>query len=223
MSRRSGVGWATELLGSLLAESTDHGRLVRGKELFDVGRVVGLDIRLGEASASLIGSRLAPYDVSLRVPVDGRPTRASQLHFSCTCPDWGDPCKHGVALALALGDELDHDPALAERLWGSDDRPRWPAQPEPLTAPAPAARPLPVDRPTWAEDLHDRRPAASVDEWLGLTPPLRPAPGRDASRRPAPPDPLTPVLSLGPLLAGDGWDLAPAIELLLLGLVDRPD
>ena len=32
--------------------------------------------------------------------------RGEELLFSCTCPDWDDPCKHGVAALLALAAEL---------------------------------------------------------------------------------------------------------------------
>ena len=35
---------------------------------------------------------------------------AGDLRTRCTCPDWGDPCKHGAALCYVVADLLDNDP-----------------------------------------------------------------------------------------------------------------
>jgi uncharacterized Zn finger protein len=32
------------------------------------------------------------------------------LSFRCTCPDWGDPCKHAAAVCFLVADLLDNDP-----------------------------------------------------------------------------------------------------------------
>ncbi|HEU0132208.1 MAG TPA: SWIM zinc finger family protein [Mycobacteriales bacterium] len=33
-----------------------------------------------------------------------------ELRFRCTCPDWGDPCKHASAVCFLVADLLDNDP-----------------------------------------------------------------------------------------------------------------
>ena len=38
------------------------------------------------------------------------PSSASDLETSCSCPDWGDPCKHVAATHYVLGEALDGDP-----------------------------------------------------------------------------------------------------------------
>lgn len=46
------------------------------------------------------------------------PTQRSDLETSCTCPDWGDPCKHVAAAHYVLGEALDRDPFLLFELRG---------------------------------------------------------------------------------------------------------
>jgi uncharacterized Zn finger protein len=46
------------------------------------------------------------------------PTRRSDLETSCSCPDWGDPCKHVAAAHYVLGEALDRDPFLLFELRG---------------------------------------------------------------------------------------------------------
>src|SRR4051794_20237353 len=41
------------------------------------------------------------------------PTSYRQLQCQCSCPDWGDPCKHLAAVLYVLADQLDADPWLA--------------------------------------------------------------------------------------------------------------
>jgi uncharacterized Zn finger protein len=48
------------------------------------------------------------------------PSRASELHTSCSCPDWSNPCKHIAAVYYLLGEEFDRDPFLIFRLRGID-------------------------------------------------------------------------------------------------------
>jgi uncharacterized Zn finger protein len=51
------------------------------------------------------------------------PTERQHLKTSCTCPDWGDPCKHVAAVHYVLGEALDRDPFLLFELRGrSKDR-----------------------------------------------------------------------------------------------------
>jgi uncharacterized Zn finger protein len=40
------------------------------------------------------------------------PRRWTDLRTECTCPDWGDPCKHVAAVLYVLADQLDADPWL---------------------------------------------------------------------------------------------------------------
>lgn len=49
------------------------------------------------------------------------PTERSALKTSCTCPDWGDPCKHVAAAHYVLGEALDRDPFLLFELRGRDE------------------------------------------------------------------------------------------------------
>lgn len=46
------------------------------------------------------------------------PRERSDLRTGCTCPDWGDPCKHVAAVHYVLGDALDRDPFLLFELRG---------------------------------------------------------------------------------------------------------
>jgi len=46
------------------------------------------------------------------------PQRRADLKTSCSCPDWGDPCKHVAATHYVLGEALDRDPFLLFELRG---------------------------------------------------------------------------------------------------------
>lgn len=46
------------------------------------------------------------------------PKQRAELKTSCTCPDWGDPCKHVAATHYVLGEALDRDPFLLFELRG---------------------------------------------------------------------------------------------------------
>jgi hypothetical protein len=207
------VGWASDLLGRLLAQRIDHGRFVRGRELLEDGRVVALEIQRGKATAYIIGSRLSPYDVKVMFPVDGRPTDADDLRFSCSCPDWGDPCKHGVAVAFAVAEALDDDPGLAIALWGEERGATPPRPPRPPSSTVPVG-PLPTDRPAWADTVGPAAPSHTIEQWLGhLVPASAPLPV-------VPSEPVAALDALGPMVVGDGWDLAPALRRLVLDLLD---
>lgn len=54
----------------------------------------------------------AAQDVSLF------PTQRGDLSTSCSCPDWGDPCKHVAATHYVLGEAFDRDPFLLFELRG---------------------------------------------------------------------------------------------------------
>jgi SNF2 family DNA or RNA helicase len=46
------------------------------------------------------------------------PLRWKEMKRSCTCPDWGDPCKHMAALYYVIAREIDADPHVLFRLRG---------------------------------------------------------------------------------------------------------
>jgi uncharacterized Zn finger protein len=46
------------------------------------------------------------------------PKQRADLETSCSCPDWGDPCKHVAATHYVLGEALDRDPFLLFELRG---------------------------------------------------------------------------------------------------------
>ncbi|MDR0624153.1 MAG: SWIM zinc finger family protein, partial [Treponema sp.] len=48
------------------------------------------------------------------------PRRWKDMKRSCSCPDWGDPCKHMAALYYVIAREIDADPHVLFRLRGLD-------------------------------------------------------------------------------------------------------
>jgi SNF2 family DNA or RNA helicase len=48
------------------------------------------------------------------------PLRWREMKRSCTCPDWGDPCKHMAALYYIIAREIDADPHILFQLRGMD-------------------------------------------------------------------------------------------------------
>lgn len=46
------------------------------------------------------------------------PAERRELVTTCSCPDWGDPCKHVAATHYVLGEALDRDPFLLFELRG---------------------------------------------------------------------------------------------------------
>jgi uncharacterized Zn finger protein len=46
------------------------------------------------------------------------PRKREELETDCSCPDWGDPCKHVAATHYVLGEALDRDPFLLFELRG---------------------------------------------------------------------------------------------------------
>ncbi len=227
-------------IGRLLAALADSSRLVRGHELVEDGRVKDLVIASERIEAIVWGSRHEPYEVIMRVPSGSDlPTDPRQLRFSCTCPDWEDPCKHAVAVALAAADELDGNNRLLKTLLGApmvspgantgDPKATVAGAPSDASSSsdessaAPGGRSLvvattiapPSERPSWAQDLVEARPPTTLEGWLG----------QDPGRQPAIPaleeDPTELMLSLGTLAVGEGPDLAPAIQLMLYRLTER--
>ncbi len=194
-------GPVTQHVGRLLAQRADSLRLVKGYELWDDSCVRDLVVTTGGINAVVLGSRPSPYEVTINWADSDWPDDARDLRFRCDCPDWGDPCKHAIAVALAAASQADSD----DRDVDDVDFSRA-ARPEPT--------PLPIvdDRPSWAEHLAAPNRATSLDHWLGDTPEPRRRINVDG-------DPLEHYVGLGPLVV-DGVDLAPAIQLLIFRLIE---
>jgi SWIM zinc finger len=119
---------ASSLLSVTVAGLADPQRFRRGKAYLADNAVSRLDLSEGVLLATVVGSRAEPYHVTITVEMVPRPDdigqaperahvarlipRTEDLLFSCTCPDWDDPCKHGVAALLALAAELGPRPEL---------------------------------------------------------------------------------------------------------------
>ncbi len=46
------------------------------------------------------------------------PQRKKDINFVCSCPDWGDPCKHAAAIYYLVAEQLDADPFILFHLRG---------------------------------------------------------------------------------------------------------
>lgn len=71
-------------------------------------------------SAELLAGQMpqAIDEVFVEAGVSLFPQRRTDLQTSCSCPDWGDPCKHVAATHYVLGEALDRDPFLLFELRG---------------------------------------------------------------------------------------------------------
>lgn len=145
-------------LAELAAVLAEGARLSRGRQYQKRGQVTDLMVEPEAVTASVHGSRDEPYDVTIACKAAGQnersaaavdPTavvpKALDIAFTCHCPDWGDPCKHGVAVLLELAREVDDNPSLLLQWRGIDDlTPPPPAGTESLvTPPTPAVAPPP--------------------------------------------------------------------------------
>lgn len=210
--RNASVGPATMALGRAVGERSDATRFLRGAELMERRMVIALTVSHSRANGSVQGSRHAPYVVEIVSKADGSlPGSASQLKFRCSCPDWGDPCKHAVAVTLELAERLDDDPALLARFLGAKTPTTSPRLNVP--APAPTSAALDTVAPVWASEL--RRPTAPIDAaaFFGSANQSSPtSPTSPARDRTTPTDdlPADRLRALGPLVV-DGYDLAPDI------------
>lgn len=46
------------------------------------------------------------------------PKSKKDIDFTCSCPDWGDPCKHAAAVYYLVAEQLDADPFILFHLRG---------------------------------------------------------------------------------------------------------
>ncbi|MGI9622070.1 MAG: SWIM zinc finger family protein [Acidimicrobiales bacterium] len=136
-----------QALAELAAVMAEGARLSRGRQYVRKNNVSGLDVEAGTVNASVSGSREDPYEVTVacrlanenereasRSDVGAAVPGALDVAFDCQCPDWGDPCKHGVAVLLAFAAEVDDDPSML-LLWRgiTDVTPPAPVGTESLT------------------------------------------------------------------------------------------
>lgn len=119
---------AASLLSVTVAGLADPQRFRRGKAYLADHAVSRLEVSEGVLLATVVGGRPDPYHVTVTVETVARPDdlgqipershvarlipRGDELLTSCTCPDWDDPCKHGVAALLALAAEFAGRPEL---------------------------------------------------------------------------------------------------------------
>jgi uncharacterized Zn finger protein len=71
-------------------------------------------------SAELLAGQMPQTidEVFVEAGVSLFPKQRTDLETSCSCPDWGDPCKHVAATHYVLGEALDRDPFLLFELRG---------------------------------------------------------------------------------------------------------
>ncbi len=89
------------------------------------------------------------------------PESAGDLHIMCSCPDWGEPCKHGAAVLYLLAEAFDDDPFLILAWHGRTEERLMTGlrRREPV-----AADPLDVAEPAIADRLDDFWTPAAVRE-----------------------------------------------------------
>jgi SWIM zinc finger len=177
---------AASLLSVTVAGIADPQRFRRGKGYLAEHAITRLELSEGVLLATVVGGRPDPYHVTITVETVSRPDdlgqtpdrahvarlipRPEELLFSCTCPDWDDPCKHAVAALLALAGELGSRPELlvSWRCGDNDGRPRTkvgsrgrPDRHLRLVQPTPAS---PFDTPEWHQFAGDELeiPACTV-------------------------------------------------------------
>jgi hypothetical protein len=185
---------ATTMLEVLAAGSANAARFQRGRAYARDGAIVVLHISPGRLEAEVSGSRSQGYEVTIHTVLAPGPAHeasntpatlmalvpeADDLRYSCTCPDWEDPCKHAVAALLAFAAEVGERPELL-RLWrvGPTERARvGAAKDKPLSVvrrPA-AAPPPPLElwqRPEWRDYLGTADGSPVAPDVRELLPPL---------------------------------------------------
>ena len=175
------------MVNVLTAGLSDPSRLGRGRTYARQGAVLDLQVEPGQLTASVQGSRSRPYDVTVHVAAASAfdntaalvPARRD-IGFSCTCPDWDDPCKHAVAVMVAFAEHVGADPALLAHWRGKPQRgeraPRAVVGSRAATATSTTASPPDPETP-------DPQTTAVLAEFLG-TPTERETPPVSALRPP---------------------------------------
>jgi uncharacterized Zn finger protein len=83
-------------------------------------RAISLMAAKAQFSAELLAGQMpqAIDEIFAEAGLSLFPKKRSDLETTCTCPDWGDPCKHVAATHYVLGEALDRDPFLLFELRG---------------------------------------------------------------------------------------------------------
>jgi uncharacterized Zn finger protein len=177
------------------SESTPYTVAIRLKAFSDAQRAA-LGALLAEqplVAAQLLAGHLPEPLEALCAEADLPlfPARADDLRTACTCPDWGNPCKHAAAVYCLLAEAFDDDPFLVLKVRGVTREelvamavgagaaaPETPPEPEPLPfAPAAfwqAAEPLPAADPVRPPALSAAllRRLGAFPFWQGQSSPL---------------------------------------------------
>ncbi len=83
-------------------------------------KVIAELAKRAEYTAELLSGAM-PRDIDTAFRAAGTnlfPTTRADLKADCSCPDWGDPCKHVAAVHHVLGDAFEKDPFLLFELRG---------------------------------------------------------------------------------------------------------
>src|SRR5687768_6679408 len=115
------------MLEVALAEVSEPERLRRGRRYGRQGAVRDLDVAPGLITAKVQGSRAEPYEVQIRIAISRQPPtrladlvpRSGAMRFGCSCPDWEEPCKHGVAVMTEFAERVAYDTSLLARWRGA--------------------------------------------------------------------------------------------------------
>jgi uncharacterized Zn finger protein len=218
-TKRGSIGqqWWSRRFIDVLESFGLTGRLSRGRSYARAGQVLDLHVGPGTVTAPVQGSRPVPYRVRIGVQALYRaallagemppeieevfagcgvplfPASLIDLDMSCSCPDWGMPCKHLAATCYLLAEAFDEDPFLV-LAWRGRDREQLLARlrqlADPASAPA-AAQPVieVADRPL-ADCLDDYwSPGASLARLRAQ--PASPATTPDLLLRSLAPPPVT--------------------------------
>jgi uncharacterized Zn finger protein len=64
--------------------------------------------------ARLLAGEMPPEieDVFAMFGIPLFPKSSADMHIMCSCPDWGEPCKHAAAVLYLLAEAFDDDPFL---------------------------------------------------------------------------------------------------------------
>lgn len=157
MENGTGRPWARAWIDAL-SDYADPARWRRGVQYYENDFVLRVTMVPGRIVGKVQGSREQDYDVVIVIPMvkDAPLLRVihfllgdedamtevlehvpqlipdvSRLEFMCTCPDWGEPCKHAVAVWLEAANEIVNAPGRLLRLRGlSNDGPVAERRPE---------------------------------------------------------------------------------------------
>lgn len=137
LTGRLGRGKRYARNGSVLSLEISHGRVyaeVKGsrrtpyrtsielKTLDDTQWQKALDALSEQAiyAAKLLNGEM-PGDIEAvfqSVGLSLFPQNKRSIDFICSCPDWGDPCKHAAAVYYLVAEQLDEDPFILFHLRG---------------------------------------------------------------------------------------------------------